>query len=83
MASELRHSLRTMTDRKGDDPATSVTEIRAVAEAMSLPLSDAEIAKVAGAVASLRESAARVRENLSRNDEPAFAFRHPLPSRER
>jgi hypothetical protein len=70
-----------MTDAKGGRPTPSLTEIRALAETMSLPLTDAEIGKVAGAVASLRESAARVREGLSRNDEPAFAFRHPLPSR--
>jgi hypothetical protein len=72
-----------MTDPKGERPFPSLAEIRAAAEAMSLPLTDAEIGKVASAVASLRESAARVRENLSRNDEPAFAFRHSLPSRKR
>ena len=72
-----------MTDPKGGRPTPSLAEIQAAAKAMSLPLTDAEIGKVASAVASLRVSAARVRENLSRNDEPAFAFRHPLPSRKR
>jgi hypothetical protein len=72
-----------MTDPKDARAPTSLPDIRAVAEAKALPLSDAEIAKVAAAVASLRQSAARVREGLSRNDEPAFAFRHPAVEDER
>jgi hypothetical protein len=72
-----------MTDRKSAPPAVLLAEIRARAEAISLSLTDAESVKIGNAVASLRQSAARVREGLSRNDEPAFGFRHPVPSRPR
>jgi hypothetical protein len=52
-------------------------EISEAAQAVGLSFTEAQIAKIAGAVIQLRESAARVRTDLSRNDEPAFGFRHP------
>jgi hypothetical protein len=52
-------------------------EVRALAAAKRLPLTDAQIAKVHGSVQVMRECAGRLRAGLHRNDEPAFGFRHP------
>jgi len=52
-------------------------DISEAAKAVCLSFTDVQIGKIAGAVIQLRESAARVRADLSRNDEPAFGFCHP------
>ena len=52
-------------------------EVEALAAAKSLPLTDTQIVQIVGSVSAIRESAARLRAGLLRNDEPAFGFRHP------
>ena len=70
-----------MTRTKVTDEPTDSTldEIRAAAERASLPFTEAQIEKVHTAVVSMRESAARLRQGLARNDEPAFGFVPPSP----
>ena len=71
-----------MTSGDKTDPGASLqTEIGDAARAAGLPFTDAQLGKIASTVAKLRESAARLRTGLTRNDEPAFGFRHPpVPS---
>jgi hypothetical protein len=67
-----------MTSKDDSSPtASSLAEVRAAAKALALPFTEAEIAKIGGAVASLRVSAERLRLDLQRSQEPAFGFRHP------
>jgi hypothetical protein len=54
----------------------TVDDVRALAAAKNIPLSEAQIAQVRGAAQALRDSAARLRAGLRRNDEPAFGYRH-------
>lgn len=63
-------------DDTGPTPS-SLAEVRAAAKALALPFTEAEIAKIGSAVASMRVSAARVRLDIQPHDEPAFGFRHP------
>ncbi|MDB5533676.1 MAG: hypothetical protein JWO28_1991 [Hyphomicrobiales bacterium] len=56
---------------------TEVEDIRAAARHFNLPFTESQIARIHKAVLSLEDSAARLREGLHRNDEPAFGFRHP------
>jgi hypothetical protein len=65
-----------MTEAGGPIPLLQA-EIGEAAEAIGLALTDVQRGKIASAVAQLRESAARVRVGLTRNDEPAFGFRRP------
>jgi hypothetical protein len=62
-------------------PSTTVEDIRAAAERLRLPLSDSEITRTHKEVLSIEDSAARLRQGLHRNDEPAFGFRHPAGER--
>lgn len=52
-------------------------EVRALAAAKKIPLTEAQIAHVRGAAQTMRECAERLRIGLHRNDEPAFGYRHP------
>jgi hypothetical protein len=55
-------------------------DVRALAAEKGLPLTDAQIAHVQGSVSVMQECAARLRDGLRRNDEPAFGFRHTPPA---
>jgi hypothetical protein len=71
-------SFAKMASKHEDEASPSfLAEIRAAADALALPFTEAEIGKIAGAVTSLRVSAARVRLGLQLKDEPAFEFKHP------
>ena len=62
-------------------PSTTVEEIRAAAERLGLPFSDSQITRTHKSVLSIEDSAARLRQGLHRNDEPAFGYRHPAGER--
>lgn len=53
-----------------------VAEVAAAARRHGIPFDQEQMTYVAGCVAALRVSAARIRQQ-ERNDEPAFGFRHP------
>ena len=53
-------------------------EVEALAAEKGLPLTETQIMQVVGSVSAIRKSAARLRDGLHRNDEPAFGFRHPV-----
>jgi hypothetical protein len=55
----------------------TLDDVRALAAAKKVPLSEAQMAHVRGAAQSLKDCAARLRAGLHRNDEPAFGYRHP------
>jgi hypothetical protein len=58
-------------------PATTLDEIRIAAKRLGLPFSEAELTRIHRAVRSIEDSAARLRQGLHRNDEPAFGARLP------
>jgi hypothetical protein len=58
-------------------PATTLDDIRITAKRLGLPFSETELAKIHRAVLSVEDSAARLRQGLNRNDEPAFGARLP------
>jgi hypothetical protein len=58
-------------------PATTLDNIRATARRLGLPFDDNQLTRVHRAVLSIEESAARLRQGLHRNDEPAFGARLP------
>jgi hypothetical protein len=58
-------------------PSTTIEDIRTTAERMGLPFNGTQLARIHRAVLSIEDSAARLRQGLHRNDEPAFGFRAP------
>jgi hypothetical protein len=57
--------------------STTLEDIRATAERMGLPFDETQLTRIHRAVLSIEDSAARLRQGLQRNDEPAFGFRAP------
>jgi hypothetical protein len=58
-------------------PSTTLEDIRATAQRLGLPFNESQITRIHKAVLSIEDSAARMRQGLQRNDEPAFGFRLP------
>ena len=58
-------------------PSTTLEDIRTTAEHLGLPFDDGQLARIHKAVLSIEDSAARLRQALHRNDEPAFGVRLP------
>jgi hypothetical protein len=58
-------------------PSTTLEDIRTAAERMGLPFDETQLTRIHRAVLSIEDSAARLRQGLQRNDEPAFGFRAP------
>jgi hypothetical protein len=58
-------------------PSTTLDDIRIAAQRLGLPLNESQLTRVHKAVLSMEESAARLRQGLHRNDEPAFGARLP------
>jgi hypothetical protein len=58
-------------------PSTTIEEIHITAQRLGLPLDESQLTRIHKAVLSIEVSAARLRQGLHRNDEPAFGFRVP------
>jgi hypothetical protein len=73
-----------MSDSKMSDdrvaypyPATTLDDIRSAVQRLGLPFDEPQLTRIHQAVLSIEESAARLRQGLHRNDEPAFGARLP------
>src|SRR6516162_9734780 len=58
-------------------PDTTLEDIRITAQRLGLPFNESQLTRVHKAVLSIEGSAARLRQGLHRNDEPAFGVRLP------
>src|SRR5215472_976539 len=58
-------------------PLTTLEDIRITAQRLGLPFNESQLTRVHKAVLSIEDSAARLRQGLHRNDEPAFGVRLP------
>jgi len=58
-------------------PYTTLEDIRITAQRLGLPFNESQLTRVHKAVLSIEDSAARLRQGLHRNDEPAFGVRLP------
>jgi len=58
-------------------PYTTLEDIRITAQRLGLPFNESQLTRVHKAVLSIEGSAARLRQGLHRNDEPAFGVRLP------
>ena len=63
-----------MSDERGayPYPSTTLDNIRLAVQRLGLPFDDTQLTRIHKAVLSIEESAARLRQGLHRNDEPAF-----------
>ena len=58
-------------------PSTTLEDIRITAQGLGLPFNESQLTRVHKAVLIIEASAARLRQGLHRNDEPAFSGRLP------
>ena len=58
-------------------PSTTLDDIRIAAQRLGLPLNENQLTRIHKAVLSMEDSAARLRQGLHCNDEPAFGARLP------
>ena len=58
-------------------PYTTLEDIRITAQRLGLPFNESQLTGIHKAVLSIEDSAARLRQGLHRNDEPAFGVRLP------
>src|SRR6516164_5382533 len=53
-------------------PLTTLEDIRITARRLGLPFNESQLTRVHKALLNIEDSAARLRQGLHRNDEPAF-----------
>ena len=58
-------------------PSTTLEDIRIAVQRLGLPFNESQLTRIHQAVLGIEESAARLRQGLHRNDEPAFGARLP------